>query len=538
MPILLRSARDGGARACAGALDDGVGLGLGIVTRMAPEVASAEAQRPMTVARAVSLGIGSMVGAGIFALLGQVGAVAGAAVWLAFLAGGAIALLNGYSYGRLGARYPSAGGPVDYLTRGYGEGVFAGGLSLFYYAAGVIGMAMVARAFGSYGATLVGSGQSSSLEVGIFSVAAVVGLTLVNVAGAASVGRAELVVVAAKLGVLAVFVVGGAFGVTSALFSEELAGTSPSSLIGATGFAFFAYTGFGVITNAAGEMADPKRDLPRALTIALVIVIVLYVCISLVVFGSLSVADIVTDKDTALAVAAEPVFGHLGFTIMAIAALLSTASAINASLYGSTNISYVLATKGELPERFERRSWRHAPEGLFITAAMVLVLATVLDLSQVASLGGMAALLVYLAVGWGHLRLRRETGARTWLLVVAIVATAGTTIAFVVRIAQDQPFVLGLGAVLIGASFGAEVLIRRRTGRVIRSDLTIPPEDPYGADRRVSPTAGPPWVPGSRHGPVPAGRGPGRPGDPASPGRPGRRSAGCCPGSSCPGPSP
>jgi len=428
------------------------------------QVASAS----LTAPRAAALGIGSMVGAGIFALLGQVGAVAGGSVWIAFLIGGFVALLNGYSYGLLGARFPSAGGPVDYLTRGYGEGVFAGGLSLFYYVSGVIGMAMVARAFGSYAATLFGLSATSTLATGAFSAAIIVGLTLLNAAGSGLVGKAELAVVAAKLCVLSVFVIGGAFGVSETLLRAEAMVASPSSLLPAAGFAFFAYTGFGVITNAAAELPNPARDLPRALMIAIGIVIVLYVAIALVAFGSLSVDDIVKDKDTALAVAAEPVFGKAGFTIMAIAALFSTASAINALLFGSTNISYVLGKNGELPDEFDRRSWHGAPEGLFITAAAVLVFATVLDLSQVASLGGLAALLVYLAVAWGHVRLRHETGARGWPLGLAIVATAGTTTAFVVRMATEQPLILALGAVVIAAAFGVEILLQHRTGRIIR----------------------------------------------------------------------
>jgi len=419
----------------------------------------------MTMPRAAALGIGSMVGAGIFALLGEVGAVAGASVWIAFAIGGVVALLNGYSYSRFGARYPSVGGPVDYLTRGYGEGVFAGGLSIFYYASGVIGMAMVARAFGSYAATLFGLSTSSSLTTGSFAAAIVIGLMVLNASGSTSVGKAEFVIVGAKLTILAIFVVGGAFGVSSTLLRGELTVSSPSSVLAAAGFAFFAYTGFGVITNAAAEMPDPKRDLPRALMTAIVVVIVLYITIALVAFGSLSVSEILKDKDTALAVAAEPFFGRLGFTVMAIAAVLSTASAIN--------ISYVLAKRGELPDEFDRRSWHGAPEGLYLTAAMVLVLATVLDLSQVASLGGLAALLVYIAVAVGHLRLTHETGARPWLLWGAILATAGTALAFVVRMATDQPFVLVLGLVVIGSAFGGEALLQRSTGRVIRPDASI-----------------------------------------------------------------
>jgi len=427
----------------------------------------------MTLSRATSLGIGSMVGAGIFALLGEVGTAAGSAVWMAFLAGGIIALLNGYSYGRLGARYPSAGGPVDYLARGYGTGVFSGGLSLFYYAAAIIGMAMVARAFGSYGAALLGADRSSPLIVGGLAALIVVLLAVVNAAGSASVGRLEVVVVAIKLTVLALFVVGGAFGVSSHLFRAQFDAPAPGALVVAVGFAFFAYTGFGVVTNAAAEMRDPQRELPRALMTSILIVMALYIAIAFVAFGSLPVKEILADKDTALAVAARPVFGSAGFTVMAIAAMLATASAINATLYGSTNVSYVLAKRGQLPEGFDRRVWREAPEGLFITVALVLVFATVLNLSQVAALGSLAALLVYIAVGVAHVRLRSATRANLWLLLLAILTTTGTTVVFIVHMASTQPAVLALGVGVLAAAFAAEVVLRRLTSRRIVPDPSV-----------------------------------------------------------------
>lgn len=415
----------------------------------------------MTVSRAVSLGIGSMVGAGIFSLLGEVAAVAESGVWLAFLLGGLVALLNGYSYGRLGARYPSAGGPVDYLTRGFGEGVLSGGLSVFYYTAGVIGMAMVARAFGTYTASLFMTGSPSGTTIGAIAAALVLTLTIVNLAGSASVGRAELVVVAGKLAILGVFVVGGATGIRSTLLADELAVASPVGVTAAVGLAFFAYTGFGVITNAAADMANPAKELPRALWIAIGSVMALYLAISFVTFGSLEVSEVIADKETALAVAARPVFGQTGFVIMGLAAMLSTASAVNANLYGSTNISYILARHGELPPEFDRKVWHDVPEGLFITAAAVLTLASVLDLSQVASLGSLAVLLIYIAVGVGHLRLTEETEAKRWVLLAAVFATVATFVAFAVRLTRDDPAVLVAGIGVFGACLVLEVFLRR-----------------------------------------------------------------------------
>jgi amino acid transporter len=268
-----------------------------------------------------------------------------------------------------------------------------------------------------------------------------------------------------------VFVVGGATGIRSHLFTSEFTVSSSSGVIAAVGLAFFAYTGFGVVTNTAADMAEPKTELPRALWIAIWSVIVLYLAIALVTFGNLPVAEVVRDKETALAVAAQPVFGRTGFTVMAIAAMLSTASAVNAGLFGSTNVSYVLAKYGELPQPFDRRVWHHAPEGLFITAGLVLALASLLDLTQVAALGSLASLMVYVAVSVGHVRIRRQTRARISVLVVTVVATTATLVAFALRVGRYQPRVLAGGAVVLFICFAVEALMRRR--RVLHADTAI-----------------------------------------------------------------
>ena len=102
-----------------------------------------------------SIGIGGMVGAGIFSILGVVAQAAGNAMWLAFAIGGVVALLSTYSYARLGATFPSAGGAVHFLVKSFGDGVFAGGLNLFMWAGYIISLALYAAAFGSYAATFI-----------------------------------------------------------------------------------------------------------------------------------------------------------------------------------------------------------------------------------------------------------------------------------------------------------------------------------------------------------------------------------------------
>ena len=120
---------------------------------------------------AVSIGIGGMVGAGIFSILGVVAQAAGNAMWLAFAIGGVVALLSTYSYAKLGATFPSAGGAVHFLVKSFGDGVLAGGLNLFMWAGYIISLALYATAFGSYAATFVTTTPSplllKSLAVGV-----------------------------------------------------------------------------------------------------------------------------------------------------------------------------------------------------------------------------------------------------------------------------------------------------------------------------------------------------------------------------------
>ena len=117
------------------------------------------------------------------------------------------------------------------------------------------------------------------------------------------------------------------------------------------GVLFIGYEGFGLITNAAGDMADPKRELPRALYLSVAIVIAIYVLVAITVIGNLSIPALESAKDYALAEAAEPFLGQFGFKLIAIAALLSTSSAVNATLFGAANVSYQIARDGQLPRR-------------------------------------------------------------------------------------------------------------------------------------------------------------------------------------------
>ncbi len=306
--------------------------------------------KPMGFWAAVSLGIGSMIGAGIFALLGEASAISGSAVYISFIIGGIIALFSGYSLGKLGARYPSSGGIVEYLAQSYGVGVFTGSMSIMLYIAAVVSLSLIAKTFGNY-AVLLLPGTPSPFWHHLFSIGIVVLFVLINLKGAKDVAVWEKITVAIKFFVLALLSVTGIIFLKPSLLSPSYYPPT-TDIFFSLAITFFAYEGFRVITNAAEDMPNPEKTLPRAMMTAIVLVMVLYVAVSFAVFGNLPSSEVMAAKEYALAEAALPIFGKLGYTIVAITALISTASSINANLYAVTNVTYQLAKDGELPSEF------------------------------------------------------------------------------------------------------------------------------------------------------------------------------------------
>jgi amino acid transporter len=416
-------------------------------------------------AAAVSIGIGGMVGAGIFSILGVVAQAAGNAMWLAFAIGGVVALLSTYSYAKLGATFPSAGGAVHFLVKGFGDGIFAGGLNLFMWAGYIISLALYATAFGAYAATFI-TGTPSALLLKSLAIGSVLVVTAVNAFGAKAMGQAETIIVAIKVAILVVFAATGLYFVKPANLSPALWPQAQSILFGA-GVLFIGYEGFGLITNAAGDMRDPRRMLPRALYVAVILVIALYLAVSVTVTGNLSNAEIERARDYAMAEAAKPFLGELGFRLIAVAALFSTASAINATLFGSANVCYMIARDGELPAGLSRTEWKQASGGLLLTAALVVLVMLCFDLSGIAMMGSAAFLLVYAAVNGGHLLVLKQTGANALIVWLSLLTCLGMFAVLAVYTYEQQPAAIAALVGIAAASFAAEWGYRRWTGRTL-----------------------------------------------------------------------
>lgn len=415
---------------------------------------------------AISIGIGGMVGAGIFSILGVVAQSSGTALWFSFTIGGVVALLATYSYAKLGSRYPSAGGPVEFLVQGFGDGVISGGINIYMWIGYIIALALYANGFAGYFATFFPQ-YASPLFTKCSATGIVVLFMLVNFIGAGMVGRAESVIVAIKVAILLLFSVAGLFFLHPAYLSTSTWPQCSGILFGA-GVLFIGYEGFGLITNAAEDMDNPKKLLPRALYLSVVIVIVIYIMVSVAVIGNLHVVDIVAAKDYALAEAAKPFLGMLGFRLIALGAVFSTASAINATLFGSANVSYMLAKDGELPTVFSRHLWQGGTGGLVITTIIVLLFILFFDLSGVAMMGSGAFLFIYGAVGVAHLRILSKTGANkllVWLAVATCFAMAAILSYYIYQ--NSKPAFITMFA-LMPVCFALEWAYRATSGRTLK----------------------------------------------------------------------
>jgi len=414
---------------------------------------------------AIFLGIGSMVGAGIFIVIGEAGIIAGNLVTLSFFIGGVIALFCGYSLSKLAIRYPSRGGITEYLVHGYGENVFSGTLGVLFYFAQLVALAAVAKSFGTYAATYVKT-NDVILTANMFAVAILSFFVILNLIGAAIVAKAENIIVVIKLAALAVFTV------LALLYIEpsRLAIAQAPAVINvfyALGLTFFAFQGFSVITNSVEDMDDPKALMLKAMVIAILIVAVLYITVSVAVFGNLSLDKIIQSKDYALAEAAKPALGLWGFKIIAATALLATASAINATLYAVTQISYTLAKEGNLPKVYEYHVF-HNTQGLVISALFIVPMVIFLDLSQIASIAAIAVLLIQGFTHTGHLFKYKETGANILLLIAAVLGAFGAAVFAIHYSSNTMPNLIYYILAVFALAFVFEVMMRLISHRTIK----------------------------------------------------------------------
>ena len=425
-------------------------------------------KRKLSLWEAVSIAVGTMIGAGIFSVLGVGAQICGTDLPLAFFLAGIIAWFVAYSYAHLGRVFISNAGPIEFIIQAFGDRLYVGVLAFLYWFSFTVSISLFAKAFAYYALALFHQ-PFNPLFVGLLEAFVIALFTVLNFFGAKAVGRVEFYIVLIKVAILLSFVVLGIWSIKPELLKLDLSPAGLRDTFYAASILFLTYMGFGIITNASEDMENPKENVPRAIYLSLFIVMLIYVGVALVAIGNLPIKELIKAKEYALAEAAKPFLGNLGFVLVSIGALISTSSAINASLYGGANVAYVFARKGELPSFFERKVWFDAPEGLYITAILSLLFALFFNLEGVASLISFAFLVIYQFVLMAHYKLIEVVGGYRWVTVVGLVLVTTVTVILLLYQYKTNKEVFYTALVLIPLITLLEALYRKKTKREFKT---------------------------------------------------------------------
>lgn len=420
----------------------------------------------LTLPGAVAMGTGVMIGAGIFALTGQVAELAGALFPLAFLMAAMVCGFSAYSYIKVSNKYPSAGGIAMILKKAYGPGMVTGGAALLMAFSMIINESLVARTFGTY--TLQLFGIEGGILVPVLALGLIVGAFLVNIAGNDVIGSVSKVTAVLKIGGILLFAL---VALWAAGFAFQPAADGVADTASAGGFlagvalAILAYKGFTTITNSGDEVKDPKKNVGRAIMISLAICTLIYLLVCYAVGSTLSIEEIVKAKDYALAEAARPAVGEYGVWFTVAIAIIATASGLLASVFAVSRMLAMLVEMKLIPEPKLGLPGDTQTHTLVYTVALAGLLAAFFDLSRIASLGAIFYIVMDIIIHWGVYRhLREDVGASAPILITAIVLDAVALGAFLVMKSQSDPVIVVIAVTGMAVIFTFEKFFLSRAG--------------------------------------------------------------------------
>jgi len=387
---------------------------------------------------AFSIGIGGIVGGGIFATIGLAVVASRGATYLSFLIGGVVALLTAYSYLRLSVTYPSKGGTITFINRAFGPGLFTGSLNVLLVMSYVVLLAVYAYAFATYTVATFLPKSDYKFWHTVFASAVIIVLAFINFIGPSIAERSEGFFNVSKLLILLIFVVMGLF--VGDLSFERLSPAdwvSAPDIIAAGMLVFISYEGFELIANVSDQVRDKEKNLGYAYFGSVITAMVFYMFIIVVVIGHLSFEAITASRDYALSAAAQVFMGKTGFVLLSLGAILATASAINAGLFGASKLPQMLAKEGEAPERYEREIWGRTPVGLVVITILVIIIANFLDLHALAAAASSGFIITFLIVNIANAKLAKETKSKRWICILGALVCFSALIILLIQIARN-----------------------------------------------------------------------------------------------------
>lgn len=420
----------------------------------------------LSLVEVISLGVGTMIGAGIFALFGEISTLAGGYAWAAFIVSGVISALAGYAYYDLSKISNTNGGVAEYLTRGWGGGLIGSTISFCYFLSIAIVLGLVAESFGHYTAKVlsVSAGWVDTFAIGVMLV-----FLLINALGIKLMGVAEKILVIAKLIVLVGFTALAFARFDAATYSANNGAVSFGfgNFINAVALANLSFAGFAVIANAGGSV-EKNSTIAKAIFISILLVGAVYVALDIAVFGSISLSTIESAKDYALAAAAGPSLGTMGILIIGITAMVSTMTNINANIFSGSNTIGFMARHNEVSPFLAKRLFlRQGNIAMVATVAIVILMILTLDLSQIGDVASATFLLVHTFIPLGAaLKNRSGKGGRMALLWLGTLTNGGLLVFFLWHLSgkHDLEIFVFAGVVLFALLFTA--ISRRFLGDV------------------------------------------------------------------------
>lgn len=419
---------------------------------------------------AVSMGTGVMIGAGIFALTGQVAELAGRLFPLAFIVGAIVTGFSAYSYIKVSNTYPSAGGIAMILQKAYGKGTITGACAILMALSMVINESLVARTFGTY--TLQLFDVESEILVPVLGVGLIIFAFTINITGNRAVGAFSLIMAIAKVLGIAVFGIASlwAAGTFALPVANDFQEASPFGFVAAIALTILAFKGFTTITNSGAEVVDPHRNVGRAIVISIIICVVVYLLVTLGVGANLSLPEIIEARDFALAQAARPLLGDFGLWFTVVLAIVATASGLMASIFAVSRMLTMLTEMALVPHHHFGMKGSLQKHLLVYTVVIAIILTIFFDLSRIAALGAVFYLVMDIGIHWGVLRhLREDVGANPVILITAILLDVVVLAAFLAIKFQAD-------ALIVYVSLAGLVIVFAGEWLFLRTNPEAPPD--------------------------------------------------------------
>jgi len=410
---------------------------------------------------AVALGTGVMIGAGIFALLGQVAELSGTWFPYIFIVGAIISGFSAYSYIKVSNAYPSSGGIAMILMKAYGKTTLTAAASVLMALSMIINESLVARTFGSYTLQLFDVGDKEiwapALGVGLLILA-----YIINVSGNKVISKSSQFMAVVKIAGIIVFAIGGLWAASFTfpdLIPKKADNDSYSiaEYLGAIAISIVAFKGFTTITNSGGEITNPHKNVGRSIIFSLLICTVVYFLVALAVNSSLSIPEIINAKDYSLAEAARPAFGDFGLYFTVGIAIIATISGIIASIFAVSRMTAMLTDMKLIPHSHLGMSGSVQKHMLVYIVVIAIILTIFFDLSRIASIGAIFYLVMDMIIHWGVFKhLRKEVNANGAILISALLLDFIVLIAFLWVKANTDIFVVIVSIIGIVLVFAGE----------------------------------------------------------------------------------